>query len=202
MQYDFVREAGIEPHSTIHWGLRSQEGYDVPTSVYSDDEFRQIVQYAQKILSKNGFTNVIGYRAGGWFIRQSQLDILGSLGFAYDSSGRDKPENGAFKDIPWNLSRGAQPYTSSNIFEIPNNGASTFEQSQTELVQRISDVFTSGILNTPKSLVFVSHPQFASKEFIKIPSILSTMLSQSEIRDSGPIVFTTMSDIYSAWNSR
>ncbi len=63
-------------------------------------------------------------------------------------------------------------------------------------------MYMEGILDSPKSLVFVSHPQFASKEFIKIPEVLSTLNTISEQQDSGPVIFTTVSDIYSAWKSQ
>ncbi len=202
MQYDFIQEVGVVPRKNNHWGLRSDEGYDVPTTEYSDAEFKQIVSHAKNVLSQKGFSNIIGYRAGGWFIRPSQLEILGSLGFLYDSSGRDKPISGAFKTIQWDLPRGVQPYKLQGIYEIPNNGASTYEQSSHELQLRIRDVYTGGILDSKKSLVFVSHPQFASKEFIKIPEVLSTLNTISEQLDSGPVIFTTVSKIYSVWNSQ
>lgn len=212
MHYDLVESAGVTPQKDTHWGLRSDEGYDVPTTEYSPQDFRNIVTKAKDVLSEIGFTDVNGYRAGGWFISTQQLGILQSLGFAYDSSGRDKPVSGAFRNIPWNLPLGAQPYMLSNskdgensrrtLMEIPNNGGSTYEQTVAELRKRISDVYTSGPLDEPKSLVFVSHPQFASREFIKIPEILNTVLNQSYRRDSGPVIFSTVHTIQTQWKSR
>ncbi len=212
MHYDLVEAAGVTPQTKTHWGLRSAEGYDVPTTEYTPQDFEKIVAKANDILQETGFTNVNGYRAGGWFISTEQLQVLQSLGFTYDSSGRDKPASGAFKNIPWNLPLGAQPYTISSgkdgehpgqtFLEIPNNGGSTYEQTVAELRKRISDVYISGPLDEPKSLVFVSHPQFASREFPKIPEILNTVLNQSYRNDTGPVVFSTVRDIQTQWKSQ
>lgn len=212
MHYDLVEAAGVTPQKATHWGLRSAEGYDVPTTEYSPQDFRSIVAKAKDVLSDIGFTDVNGYRAGGWFISTEQLHVLQSLGFTYDSSGRDKPVSGAFRNIPWNLPLGAQPYMLSNdtddenlgqtLMEIPNNGGSSYEQTVAELQKRISDVYQSGPLNEPKSLVFVSHPQFASREFMKIPEILTTLLTLSYRQDTGPVIFSTVQNIQTQWKSR
>jgi peptidoglycan/xylan/chitin deacetylase (PgdA/CDA1 family) len=204
MHYDMVQSSGVTIRTSPHWGLRSNEGYDVPTTEYSPDEFRLIAGNAKQILADVGFTNVTGYRAGGWFISNDQLKILQSLGFTYDSSGRDRPISGAFKNIPWNLPLGSQPYIlfndpSQKFMEIPNNSGATYEQSISELYKRITDVYTSGILDKPKMLVFVSHPQFAPREFGKIPEVLNKLMKQSYTQDAGPIIFSTMRSIQTQW---
>lgn len=205
MQYDLIELAGVTPKKNVHWGLRSLEGYDVPTTQYSTEEFKTIVKFAKETLESNGFSNITGYRAGGWFISPDQLKSLHDLGFLYDSSGRDKPKSGAFKNIPWDLPLGAQVYYPDDtvqFMEIPNNGASTYEQSIDELVKRIQDVYTGGTLNKPAMLVFVSHPQFASREFSKIPEIIRSLERYSFTHDNGPVVFTRVSDIEQLWQSQ
>ncbi len=204
MHYDLVSLAGVTPKTTRHWGLRSQEGYDVPTTEYSLEEFLKIVSFAKNILIENGFSDIHGYRAGGWFISEEQLNALSTVGITYDSSGRDKPLGGTFSSIPWNLPKGAQPYaiqpaSKQVLLEVPNNGASTYEQSTEELLKRITDVYKEGPLEKPKSLVFVSHPQFSDREFSKIPVILKALMEKSILQDSGPVVFMTTADIASIW---
>ncbi len=212
MQFDFVRAAGITPRRTNAWGLRSNEGYDIPTTEYSPDEFRSILRFATEQLSRAGFTNIKGFRAGGWYINAQQLDMLKNAGFTYDSSGRSKPASGAFQNTPWKLPTDAQPYfldktdqnitTSENgLLEIPNNALTTYELSIEELIALAKMAYTGSPLPQSKTLIYVSHPQFYDREFEKIPPVLDYLHSVSLERDSGPIVFSTMSDIAKLWIS-
>ncbi len=213
MQFDLVEAAGITPKTSRAWGLRSEEGYDVPTTEYSPQEFRQIVQFAKSLASDSGLPSMTGYRAGGWFLDTTLLNELGPLGFTYDSSGRDRPKTGAFRTIPWNLPVGQQPYfpstadqntgtvDSGTILEIPDNGLSTYELSAEALTARINAVYQGGVLTTPKVLVFVSHPQFHSQEFAKIPRVLQKVAAISQVADRGPAVFMTTAEIAKLWYS-
>lgn len=212
MQFDLVREAGILPKRTHPWGLLTKEGYDVPTTEYTPAEFRQIVLFAKKLAAESGLPEMTGYRAGGWFINAQQLRELAALGFAYDSSGRDKPTTGAFRQTPWNLPVGAQPYypdstdqnlaaSQGSILEIPTNGLTTYDQTTDMLVKRAVAVYQGGILTEPKALVYVSHPQFYGREFPKIPEVLAYFSTISHNEDRGPAVFMTTGDIYALWNT-
>ena len=214
MHYDLVELAGIPVKHTTHWGLRSQEGYDVPTTEYSPEEFRSIVIAGRQILEKQGFGEISGYRAGGWYINSPQLAILGQLGFSYDSSGRSRPKFGVFKNTPWNLTENSGPYSPNvddqnisssskdgSILEIPNNGLSTYESSIDELTGRIKLFYSGDELAEPKALVYVSHPQFANKEFGKITPVLDELQRISFRNDSGPVVFTTTGDINTLWKT-
>lgn len=213
MQYDLVKSSGVATTSAHAWGLRGDEGYDVPTTSYSPQEFRRIVLFAQKVASESGLPTMNGYRAGGWFLSTNQLNELKSLGFTYDSSGRDRPGTGPFRAIPWNLPIGAQPYypsqtdqnlgtaDTSGILEIPNNGVSTYDQSSESLISRIDSVYQGGILTVPKVLVFVSHPQFSTREFPKIPEVLTRITAMSQGAGLGPAVFVTTADIARIWNT-
>lgn len=213
MHYDLVAAAGVPVKRTPHWGLRSEEGYDVPTSEYSPAEFRQIVETAKRISLEAGLPPMTGYRAGGWFLSSAQLNELSSLGFIYDSSGRTKPGTGAFTGTPWDLPAGAQPYFPSavnqnisspgspGILEIPTNGLSTYDQTVEMLTAHINEVYKGGILVSPLALVFVSHPQFYSQEFWKIPEVLKNIVSFSHVAGQGPAVFVTTAEISELWHS-
>lgn len=202
MHYDLVKAAGVTPRTSPHWGLRSNEGYDVPTSVYPTDEFRAVTTFALALFDAQGLPRPVGFRAGGWFVSRDQLLALDALGFSYDSSGRDRPTTGAFRTIPWDLPQGAQPYTLPNgVLEIPTNGTTTYEASVQELLRRATLVYNGGILTRPKALVFVSHPQFSNREFAKIPAVLNALREQSIAVDKGPVVFATMSEVYALWKS-
>lgn len=210
MHYDLVEYAGVIPRTTNHWGLRSEEGYDVPTTEYTPDEFRTIVSYANEIIRNQGLPEMTGYRAGGWFISEAQLALLPELGYDYDSSGRNKPQTGAFRTTPWNLPPGAQPYFPSlqdqsapapdgQLLEIPINGLSTYDQDIDGLKAHIQEVYTGGVLTEPKALVFVSHPQFFTREFHKIPEMLAALSAVTRTADNGPGVFVTTRSIYDIW---
>lgn len=210
MHFDLIKAAGLIPKTTRPWGLLSNEGYDVPTTEYSSEDFRTIIQFAKKIARDAGLPDFLGYRAGGWFINSELLTVLEQEGFSYDSSGREKPLNGAFRTTPWNLEIDTSPYypafanqntstTSRKIMEIPNTGGSTYDLSIEEMTARIQTVYKGGILETPKTLVFVSHPQFANREFSKVPEILTFLQQHSYANDKGPILFVTTSEIHGLW---
>jgi hypothetical protein len=213
MQYDLVTAAGVTPVTTNHWGMRPEDGYDVPATVYSTDEFRTLISFGQSILRDIGLPQGTGYRSGGWSITGTQLAVLSELGFSYDSSGRDKPRTGSFSSIPWQLPPGAQPYypdyTDQNkkaadrtgILEIPNNAVTTYESSANELLKRANTVYPGGILTIPKTFVVVSHPQFSDREFTRIPAVLSALKNTSFSEDRGPVVYGTTGDIYTLWKS-
>lgn len=215
MHFDFIRESGVTPRTTRPWGLLTHEGYDVPTSEYSPEEFRKLVQYGRITMRNAGLPTVLGYRAGGWFISTEQLNILEEEGFTYDSSARDKPSTGVFTILPWNIPIDQQPYIphkenqnmvspiSRTIIEIPNNGGNTYEFSTEDLKNRIQAI-THGeqILLKPTVIVVVSHPQFSQREFTKIPEILKSFDQQLAKKDTGPVMYTTMSDIQKLWISQ
>lgn len=212
MQYDLVTAAGVAPRTTPHWGYLSDDGYDVPTTAYTPEEFRRIVQFSRQLLVNLGFPEPKGYRAGGWFLSGEQLSDLAGLGFQYDSSGRNRPFTGSFANTPWDLPIGAQPYypypdnqnvaspTVTGILEIPTNGT-TFDENPNDLLARLGAIYSGTFLTTPKALVFVSHPQFAALEFNKIPQVISALTKISAAQDAGPVVFTTTSDIHALWTS-
>jgi hypothetical protein len=203
MQFDLVRAAGVVPRMTHPWGLLTSEGYDVPTTEYTPEEFRTILKFSKKLLIASGLPEPRGFRAGGWFMNGQLLKVLSEEKFSYDSSGRDVPIAGPFSTLVWDLPVGAQPYkpTDGNMYEIPDNGISTSESSASALIDRARHLYPGGILSGPKTFVVVSHPQFASQEFLRIPDVLSVLTSESEIGDRGPVLFVTMSDIYNLWTT-
>jgi uncharacterized membrane protein len=214
MHSDFVAYAGVAPRHTNHWGYRSTEGYDIPTTEYSEDELSRIFAAAKSMFENVGLPTPIGYRAGGWFADERVLSIVSRFGILYDASGRDRPATGAFRTVPWNLSQNTQPYIPSvenqnapgisplPLLEIPNNGHSTFESTSEEFINRVKSIYTSGYLPKPIMLSFVSHPQFADAEFKKIPPVLEYLKTISATGDAGPAVFATEASIYHLWTSK
>ena len=212
MQYDFVTASGVIPKRTNPWGLRTNEGYDIPITEYSPSEFSAMIDFGLSLLADAGFTNIRGFRAGGWFINEQQLDIVKNAGFMYDSSGRSKPTSGAFQKTPWDLPKDVQPYklnisdqnnrnSFDGLLEIPNNALTTYDQSTNELIEHanIANIESPNLL--PKTLIYVSHPQFYSREFGKISPVLNYLHAASLENDAGPVVFSTMSDIAKLWTS-
>jgi hypothetical protein len=203
MQYNLVRAAGVTPRTSQPWGLLTSTGYDIPATEYTPEEFRKILIFSKNLLTASGLPGARGFRSGGWFLNGQLLNILSQEKFAYDSSGRDVPPAGPFSSLTWDLPVGAQPYKPSDadMFEIPDNGVTTSESSSSALIERARNLYPGGILTTPKTFVVVSHPQFDENEFPRIPGVLTSLMSESVLKNSGPVVFVTMSDIYNLWTT-
>ncbi len=211
-QFDFIRAAGVVTKTTPRWGYKNADGYDVLLTAYSKDELEKILSFSIQEFEKNGFGKPPGFRAGGWFADENTLSVLSKLGFLYDTSGRDHVMwNGSYTS-PWNLNSRSQPYFPSiwdqnksstdnlTIFEIPNNGGNTYESDSTALLARYRDNFSGDPVNAPVSIVFTSHPKWAGTEFPKAENVLSQIDQYLFVRDMGPVIYTTVSRIYSAWN--
>jgi uncharacterized membrane protein len=214
MHFDLVEAAGVTPRKTNAWGYRSAEGYDIPTTEYTKEEFAQILAWSLSRMRDTGLPMPQGYRAGGWFADSRILETIANAGLSYDASGRQRPSSGAFKTTPWDLPAGAQPYFPSAanqnttgpdrlpILEIPDNALSTFESSPETIISALAAVYPGGVLSSPRVLSGVSHPQMADREFAKLPSVFAAVDGMSLAADKGPAVFTTMAAIRDAWVSR
>jgi len=211
MFYDMVNAAGVTPKTRPQWGYQSDDGYDVLTTVYSSDEFTKILTWAKNQFSSHDFPEPKGYRAGGWFVDEKILKSLIDSGFHYDSSGRDKEMWNNKAKSPWNLTPITQPYYPSlsnqnetgnpafTILEIPNNGGNTYEYTKEQLLKRFTDNYSGGWSKDKKSVVFLSHPQWADREFPKIHEVFDYIDKFLLSKDQGPVVYVTISTIYSLW---
>jgi hypothetical protein len=211
MHFDMIEAAGLTPKTEPAWGYRSQEGYDVATTAYKPEEFRQLLAWAKDQFAHNGLPAPVGYRAGGWFANVTVLRALRDSGFLYDSSGRENPKIGPFADIPWDLSASTQPYYPSannqnatgfdaiNLLEIPNNGGNTNEFPAGNLLENLRNNFDGEPLREPAAVVYLSHPQWYTTEFPRLDETLRGVDNILYELDRGPAVYTTVRSIYDIW---
>ncbi|MCX6808706.1 MAG: acyltransferase family protein [Candidatus Berkelbacteria bacterium] len=210
--YDLVTSAGVTPHQTPNWGDNG-DGYGVPLSSYTPDEITLIVNKSRQIFSDNGLPNPIYFRAGAWFADATVLNTLANLNFSSDSSGRTKYTFGKNNlPGPWNLLATTMPYYPSasdqnksgtdnlSILEIPDNGADSYWFSAKELIERFDQNNTSATLDSKKQITFLSHPHwFNSAEQQRVTDLFNCMKPFRSDLDTGPVVFTSVSKIATAW---
>lgn len=212
MFYDFVEAAGVKVKKTPNWG-DSGDGYGSLTTNYNENEMLKILNLALDLFNKNGLPKPIVYRAGGWFANLDTLKALEDAGIKADSSARTAYY---FYDIkgPWDIAEDAQPYYPStlnqnssqtpslSVLEIPNNGADSYWFSEKDLLNRFTNLYNPSekILTDKKQLTYLSHPNwFTNKEKAKIEPALSMIDSYSYKNDSGPIIYTTLNEVYETW---
>jgi hypothetical protein len=152
-----------------------------------------------------------GYRAGGWFANTNVLAALEENGFLYDSSGRTQTLWGGVAKSPWNLIPSSQPYYPSradqnrtgtpslSLLEIPNTAGDTNEYDADEILKRYKSNVDEDIVTQKTALVLLSHPQWASKEFPIIRTVLDTIQQRSYKKDLGPVLYVPVKTIYDQW---
>ncbi|OIP96346.1 hypothetical protein AUK40_05120 [Candidatus Wirthbacteria bacterium CG2_30_54_11] len=211
MQFDMVEAAGVTPRTEPRWGYKSGEGYDVPTTAYTAEEFTKIVQWGEHQFIANGLPSPVGYRAGGWFADESTLSVLDSLGFLYDSSGREQKMWGGSATSPWNLGSTTQPYHPSTadqnksgpsalgLLEIPNNGADAYGYSGEQMVERFNANFSGEPLTGKKVVTFISHPEWQRTDEPKMDEVLGITDEHLYSAGQGPVIYVTLGQVYALW---
>lgn len=216
MQYDMVRAAGLEPVSSPRWGS-GIDGYDVLTSDYSYEEFKQILRWALQVFSDKGLGRPTGYRAGGWFADLDILRAINDSGFEYDSSGRESYVFGAKKQQGhWSLTHTTQPYQPSTtnqnssepeprlrIWEVPNNGNDSYWFGTDELINRFYVNYTKPgeVMDKPKLVTYLSHPDWFDVDQPKLEALFAEINKYNIANDNGPVVFTTISQALGEWTN-
>lgn len=211
MQYDLVEQAGVTPKSSPDWGYLNGQGYDVPLTAYSPEEQARIVRFALTEMVLRGFTDIKGFRAGGWFADVDTLTVLAAAGLKYDSSGRQHLIWKGSQKSPWDLDVDAQPYypdkKNQNIsspdhlelLEIPNNGGNTYEHDAATLITNFGKIRSRPYQDKAAAMVFLSHPQWAERELPIANEVLTYMDNFLYERDFGPVIYVTTDAIFEEW---
>lgn len=197
---------GVTPRSG-GWGYANYGvGYDVPSAEYTYEEYKKILEGSKQDFIKNGLSTPTMFRAGGWFADEENLRALADSGFNIDSSGRSPYTLGSNKlQGPWSLSSTTQPYklnsldqnnisaSNMDLWEIPNNGGSSWDYDENKLIDFFKDNYKGGISKEIKAVTYLSHPQaFALKDNKRMDILLNNISRYSLMSDSGPVVFSTI----------
>ncbi|OGG08752.1 hypothetical protein A2154_00395, partial [Candidatus Gottesmanbacteria bacterium RBG_16_43_7] len=208
---NLVAYAGIALKTEPVWGYATGDGYDVPITAYSRDELRLLFKAAFRLFADYNLPPPVGFRSGGWFMNTELFEILEESGFSYDSSGRDNTKWNNRLSSGWNLTASTRPYypsrqdinaTADNDFtvlEVPNNGGNTFERGPQALISAFRANYKGGIMPQKQALVYLSHPDWAEREFTAIDSVLTEIDTSLFSLDKGPVVYLSLYDIYELW---
>lgn len=215
MQYDFVEAAGVTPRTGPKWS-GFDNGYDVATTAYSQEELQKIVGLALDYYESNGLQKPTVYRAGGWQVDHELFQTLENFSFKADSSGRESTYIGGLP-VPWTLTRTQDPYQISridynttspipgdnyNLWELPNNGGNSGTYDANALISAFNENFESGVpLKKKKLVVSLSHPHwFDSQEELRIDDYLSYSDQFLNSEDKGPVIYVTLDEAMQAFD--
>lgn len=194
----------------LKWG-NYNNGYDIPTTEYSYEDFTVMLNWTKQKFIENGLNTPISYRSGGWFMNTEILRALQDSGFKLDSSGRNSYYLGNLPG-PWNLTSTTQPFKPSinninsslsptfQIWEFPNNGGNSDTFTAEQMILNFKDNFNGNPLAAKTNVVFLSHPHWFDKnEEEKIDTIFRYTDKYLNTNDDGPVIYITLEQAYQAW---
>lgn len=197
-----------------YWGSPSDDGYDILTTNFGYRDLDKIVKWSKNIFKELGFGTPTTYRSGGWFADSTTLEVMEDNGFTVDTSGRTKYSFGIHK-IPgfWDLSITAQPYQPNirdqnsakaphmKIWEVPNNGADSYWYTPEQMIERFDANW--GAVGEPLEekivVVFLTHPDWFHLDEPKVEKLFNYTDAYLSSRDSGPVLYKNLEDIYTIW---
>lgn len=65
---------------------KGHRGGDVPTWAYPEEDLKKLLQFSVDKLAEHGYTDLKGFRAGGWQTDPKVLKVLKEIGFETESS--------------------------------------------------------------------------------------------------------------------
>lgn len=215
MHYDLVRSIGLTPLTEPSWGGRVN-GHDVLTSAYDYDSFSKMLVWSKARFEEYGLPVPKSYRGGGWFMDIDNLKALADNGFNIDTSGREFYIWGPNKQVGhWDLETTTKPYKPStqnqnsdvpppqiDIWQFPNNGLDSTNNSDAVLIKRFTDNYDGRPLKEPQTLTYLSHPHwFDTYDAPKMHALLKHISQYTFVTDSGPIVYVTLQDALKGWSN-
>lgn len=212
MQFDMVEEAGINAkYDDVTWD-NGLSGYDMPSTVYSYEEYLKILQWGKNKLVEMGLPEPKGYRAGGWFANMNNMKAIKDAGFTYDSTSRvpvAMGENNMAQD--WRISNTTQPYKISendlsseteptmNLLEVPNNGGDSFWLETETLKESFAANYDAGtIVGEKKLITFTTSPDWFPIDEPKLNDLWTEIRDYRNDIDKGPVKFVTIKEYLEA----
>ncbi len=65
---------------------KGHRGGDIPTWAYPEKDLKKLLKFSMDTLAEHGYTELKGFRAGGWQTNSKVLKVLKELGFETESS--------------------------------------------------------------------------------------------------------------------
>jgi hypothetical protein len=218
---NFVVDAGmacITDQSTVY-PAGDVSGYTIEVAAYGRDNFGVLLDHAKTIFAAHGLGTPVTFRAGGWTADVNTLLALGDKGFIADTSALNWARIEEWKGkvlYDWTMSHWApiddtsQPYYPSqadilmtqpgadmSLLEAPDNGVMIDYVSTAEMTQIFDENWDGTPFDAPKTLVMGFHPAtgFVPDEYKRVDDFLKLADSHLHESDTGPVVYTTLSDL-------
>jgi hypothetical protein len=201
-------------YDLVYWGTQFDDGYDILVTNFSYQKLDKILKWSKNIFEELGFGTPTTYRSGGWFADKTTLEALQDNGFTVDTSGRTKYNFGTNK-IPgfWDLSITSQPYQPNTrdqnsakapnmkIWEFPNNGGDSYWYAAEQMMERFNANW--GVVGKPLEkrtvVVFLTHPDWFHLDEAKVDKLFNYTDAYLHSRDSGPVLYKNLENIYKIW---
>ncbi len=201
-------------YDLTYWGFPYDDGYDILVTNFGYRELDKMVKWSKIFFKNLGFGTPTTYRSGGWFADVTTLKVLQDNGFTVDTSGRTKYNFGINK-IPgfWDLSITSQPYQPNTqdqnsarapnmkIWEFPNNGGDSWWYTAEQMIERFNSNW--GVVGEPLEkrtvVVFLSHPDWFHVDESKVDELFNYTDVYLNSRDSGPVLYKNLEDMYNIW---
>lgn len=214
---DLLEEVGVERNEDAQIvGINRDETY---LHGYGYEDLSTIVAWSVEKFQEFGIGVPTSFRSGAWMSSADLLKALYDNGVRVDSSARTagilNPSVPGSTPIPWNVSPTATPYLPGEddisvpspfpigIWEFPNNGADSFWFSEDNLIERFTMNFNINtvVQERPQVVTYLSHPHdFVYFDSAKIRSLFSYIEQYNYEKGRGPVVFSTLENIYRNFN--
>jgi hypothetical protein len=201
-------------YDLVYWGYGYDEGYDILVTNFGYRDLSKMLKWSKDVFKDLGFGIPTTYRSGGWYADSTTLRALQDNGFTVDSSGRTKYNFGTNK-IPgfWDLSITTQPYQPSTqdqnsalapnmkIWEFPNNGGDSYWYTPEQMIERFNANW--GVVGEPlekrTAVVFLTHPDWFHIDEPKVDKLFNYTDVYLNSRDSGPVLYKNLENLYNIW---
>jgi hypothetical protein len=221
----FVVDAGlpcITDQSDVYPG-GDTSGYTIIVAAYGHDNFSLLLRHAALLFANHGIAQPKTFRAGGWTADTNTFHALADNGYIADTSALNwKYIQAAWKGkliASWTAQQWApiddtsQPYyppTDSVLpaagaelamLEVPDNGVMIDYVSLDDINRIFDENWQAQPLAQPRTLMMGFHPAtgFTSAEYARVDGFLHHADQFLHATDLGPVVYTTLSDVTTAF---
>ena len=225
---NFVTDAGvtcITDRSTVY-ADGDTSGYTIELDAYANDQLGVLLDHAAALFAQHGLGQPRTFRAGGWTATIDTLGVLAQKGYIADSSAlnwaRIEEWKGVGNDVlyTWNMEHWnpiddtSQPYAVSQtdilastppdlpVLEVPDNGVMIDYVTLPQMTGLFDTNWNGAPLDHPITLMMGFHPSstFSPAELGRVDGFLSYADKHLATRDLGPVVYTTLSAVTSAFS--